>query len=163
MLKSFGEKYGFTTHIISPVTIDGEIVSSTLVRSCLDEGRIEKAYSLLGYYPFLEGRVVQGDRRGGSLLGFPTANLQVDQEVIVPAKGVYVVQAIVKGQAMPAVVNIGNVPTFLSGDAISVEAHILDFQGDLYGQNLRPGFLQKAKDEKKFNSVDDLIAPNRKV
>lgn len=158
MLKSFGEKYGFAVHIIPPVTIDGEVVSSTLVRSCLEEGNIEKAAKLLGYNPFLEGRVVKGDRRGGALLGFPTANLQVDQDIIVPAKGVYVVRAAVGGRSLPAVANIGNVPTFLTGDVISVEAHILDFQGDLYGQELRLEFYKKLRDEKKFASADQLIA-----
>lgn len=158
MLKSLGEKYGFMVHIISPVAVGGEVVSSTLIRSYLEVGAIDKAHDMLGYHPLLKGQVVQGDRRGGAILGFPTANLQVDADVIVPGKGVYVARARLGDQWLPAVVNIGNVPTFLSGDAISIEAHLIDFQGDLYGETLVLNFYKKLRDEKKFSGIEELKA-----
>lgn len=158
MMQKLGEEYGFRVRIISPVTVDDEVVSSTLIRRYLEQGAVNKASEMLGYHPLLEGRVVQGDRRGGALLGFPTANLQVDEDVIVPGKGVYVARARTGGKWLPAVVNIGNVPTFLNREAISIEAHLIGFQGDLYEQTLRLSFYQKLRDEKKFGGIEELKA-----
>lgn len=158
MLQSLGEKYGFKAHIISPVRVDDEVVSSTLIRRYLEQGDIAKARGMLCYYPLLEGRVVAGDRRGAALLGFPTANLQVDEDIMVPGKGVYAARARRKGEWLPAVVNIGNVPTFLSGEAISIEAHLIDFQGDIYGETLGLSFYRKLRDERKFASIEELKA-----
>ncbi|MEQ8173454.1 MAG: bifunctional riboflavin kinase/FAD synthetase [Syntrophomonadaceae bacterium] len=158
MLQALGEGYGFKVHIISPVRVEDEVVSSTLIRRYLEQGVIDKAKEMLCHYPFLEGRVVKGDRRGAAILGFPTANLQVDEDVIVPGKGVYAARVRRKGEWLPAVVNIGNVPTFLSGDAISIEAHLIDFQGDLYGESLGLSFYKKLRDERKFGSIEELKA-----
>lgn len=157
-LQNLGEKYGFKVNIISPVRVEGEIVSSTVIRSYLEQGEIDKARQMLCNYPVVKGRVVQGDRRGAALLGFPTANLRVDEDVIVPGKGVYAARVKYKGEWLPAVVNIGNVPTFLSGDAISIEAHLIDFKGDLYGETLELSFYRKQRDERKFGSIEELKA-----
>lgn len=157
-LKELGSVYGFKVHIVSPVTVAGEIASSSLIRRYLDEGAIEQAYDMLGYHPFIEGQVVKGDRRGGALLGFPTANLQVEADAMIPGKGVYAVKARTLGQEYLAVVNIGNVPTFLSGESISIEAHLLNFDQDLYGQEMTLSLYKKLRDEKKFNGVEELKA-----
>ncbi|HWP98635.1 MAG TPA: bifunctional riboflavin kinase/FAD synthetase [Syntrophomonadaceae bacterium] len=156
-LKELGETYGFQVHIISPVSVNGEVASSSMVRSYLEEGAIERAFDMLGYYPYIEGTVVKGDGRGGATLGFPTANLKVDSDIIVPGKGVYVARAKLNDQLLPAVVNIGNVPTFLTQDAITIEAHIIDFLGDLYCKNMGLIFYHKIRDEKKFDNIESLV------
>ncbi len=162
MLQAFGEKHGFLVHIISPVTIEGELVSSTLVRTCLDEGNVEKAFRLLGYYPFLEGSVAWGEGRGRTI-GIPTANLQVDGDINVPATGVYAARATFGGLEWPCVVNIGRKPTFHENDyPVSIEAHIIGFDGDIYGRNLRLTFLKRLRGEEKFDSVEDLVKQIKK-
>lgn len=156
LLKKLGEKYGFKVSVISPVEVDGKVVSSTLIREMVENGDIKNAQKLLGYYPMVEGTVIPGEQRG-SKLGFPTANLKIETDMLVPGKGVYAAKAYYKDKGYNCVVNIGSKPTFHEDHPIAVEAHIMDFNKEIYSEPLRLFFLDKVRDEKKFNSVEDLV------
>lgn len=156
LLVKLGEEYGFKVSVISPVEVDGKVVSSTLIRELIENGDIKDAQKLLGYYPIIEGKVIVGEQRG-SKIGFPTANLQIGADMLIPGKGVYAAKAYYKDQSYNCVVNIGSKPTFHEAHPISVEVHIMDFANDIYGENLRIAFIDKIRDEKKFNSVEELV------
>ena len=130
------------------------VVSSTRVRRLIAEGRVDEAGALLGHYYTVDGVVVQGRQRGKGL-GFPTANLCADNELVPPA-GVYATTVGVEGVAYPAITNIGTRPTFEDGQETVVESHVLAFDKDLYGARLKLGFVQRLRDEKKFETVDAL-------
>jgi riboflavin kinase/FMN adenylyltransferase len=157
LLKQMGDKQSFGVNIIDPVKYGGETISSSLVRRSLKSGDIAAAYQLLGYYPVLEGIVVEGEHRG-SALGFPTANLGVENIYNVPGKGVYAAQACVGDRNYHCVVNIGSKPTFHEEYPISVEAHLMDFIGDIYGQSICLSFVEKLRNEQRFGSLEELIA-----
>jgi riboflavin kinase / FMN adenylyltransferase len=155
-LRSLGARYGFRAEKIDPVRYKDFVVSSTRVRRLVGEGRVDEAGALLGHYYTIDGTVVQGQQRG-RVLGFPTANICPDNEVI-PPTGVYATTVILDGIAYQSMTNIGSRPTFESGEAIVIETHVLDFDRNLYGQNLRLGFVQRLRDEKKFDGVEPLTA-----
>ncbi len=135
---------------------DGESVSSTRIRAAVAAGDVEAAAAALGRPFELAGTVVEGDRRGATI-GFPTANLDVPANLLLPGRGVYAAWADTAGGAWPAVVNVGVRPTF--GGATEVaEAHLLDFDGDLYGTTLRLRFVARLRDERRFAGVDELSA-----
>lgn len=141
----------FVTKIVDPVWVDGELCSSSLIRQVVMQGDLEKAKRLLGQPFSLSGKVVKGSGRGRQL-GIPTANLSAEQEVL-PPLGVYAAYANHLGKA---VVNIGRRPTFNSQDTVHVEAYFLDFQGDLYDQEIEIFLERKIRDEKKFDSIEEL-------
>jgi riboflavin kinase/FMN adenylyltransferase len=142
----------FETRVVPLVEVEGETVSSSHIRGLIAAGDVAAAARFLGE-PFLfEGEVVTGDRRGREL-GVPTANLVPDDAYVAPGHGVYA--AVADGQ--PAAVNVGVRPTFESGRGLLVEAHLVGFDGDLYGQQLRLAFLERMRGEKRFDSVDALV------
>ncbi|MDD2621332.1 MAG: bifunctional riboflavin kinase/FAD synthetase [Syntrophomonadaceae bacterium] len=156
MLQQMGSKHHFKVNIIAPVEVDGEVVSSSLVRKALDRGDIEFAHRMLGYYPMIEGQVIKGEQRG-SAIGFPTANLGIIADLNVPAKGVYAAKAVLGSNYYKAAVNIGSKPTFHTEYPVSIEAHLIDFNQEIYGEQLRLYFVHKIRDEKKFNGIDELV------
>jgi riboflavin kinase/FMN adenylyltransferase len=156
LLRSLGARYGFRAEKIDPVRYKDFVVSSTRVRRLVSEGRVDEAGALLGHYYGLDGTVVQGQKRGREL-GFPTANLCPENELVPPA-GVYATTANIDGMSYPALTNIGTRPTFESGDENVIETHVLDINKDMYGAKLRLGFVQRLRDEKKFDGVDALKA-----
>jgi riboflavin kinase/FMN adenylyltransferase len=143
----------FETRIVPLVEVDGETVSSTRVRALVAAGEVDAAMRCLGAPFMLEGKVVEGDRRGREL-GFPTANLVPDDRLVVPGHGVYAAFA----NGRPAAVNVGVRPTFETGRGLLVESFLVDYDGDLYGQNLRVAFVSRLRGERRFPSVEDLIA-----
>jgi riboflavin kinase/FMN adenylyltransferase len=150
LLRSHSE---FETRVVPLVEVDGETVSSTQIRALVAAGEVDKAMRFAGG-PFLfEGEVVVGDRRGREL-GMPTANIVPDDALAHTGHGVYAAWA----HGHPAAVNVGVRPTFETGRGLLVEAYLLDFDGDLYGQTLRIAFLERLRGEKRFESVDDLVA-----
>lgn len=161
LLKQLGYQYGFNTVIIEPVKINGQIVSSSSIRQALEQGDIERAAEMLGSYPILSGQVIKGEQRGRTI-GFPTANLSVDQELTIPANGVYAALASIGSLTVKAVVNIGRKPTFHEEFPTTVEAHLIDFDHDIYGQEMRLTFFKKIRDERKFNSIEDLTEQIKK-
>jgi riboflavin kinase/FMN adenylyltransferase len=156
-LREGGGKFGFKVNVLPPVTVDGVPVSSTLVRGLLADGEVSEARKFLGYYPFVEGDVVAGDSRGRSL-GFPTANLNLEEGLTVPANGVYAVKVQLDGEHYLGVANIGIKPTFQGFDAVpNLEVHLLDFHADLYGKRLKVFFTRRIREEKRFSSVGELV------
>jgi riboflavin kinase/FMN adenylyltransferase len=154
MLRSLGARYGFRAEKIDPVRYKDFVVSSTRIRRLITEGRVDEAGALLGHHYAIDGAVVQGQQRGRGL-GFPTANLCPENE-LVPPRGVYATTATLGGVAYPSITNIGTRPTFESGAESVIESHLLDFDKDLYGSRLRLGFVQRLRDERKFDGVDAL-------
>ncbi len=150
------EEYHFVVEEIPPFLVEGITVSSTKIRNALTiDIDLQKANHLLGRKYSLTGNVVEGNKNGRKL-GFPTCNLYIeDTNKLVPANGVYVALAIVSGKQLNAVINIGNRPTFnLTG--VVVEAHLLNFDADLYGEELKLEFIERLRDEQKFESLDAL-------
>ncbi|NLC77925.1 MAG: bifunctional riboflavin kinase/FAD synthetase [Clostridia bacterium] len=160
-LAAAGEKLGFAVEVIPPQREGKELISSTKIRQALAEGNVGKAKKFLGYWPLLEGTVVAGDRRGRKL-GFPTANVQISQEIMLPRLGVYAAKCLVDNVSYSAVVNIGFKPTFAEEKIPVVEAHLLDFRGDLYDCRLEVHLLQYLRPEKKFPQVEKLMEQIRK-
>ncbi|MHB1420206.1 MAG: bifunctional riboflavin kinase/FAD synthetase [Bacillota bacterium] len=157
VLADLASRWSTQVQVVPPVKVEDTIVSSTAIREALEKGDIGWAKALLGYWPILEGEVVPGDQRGRQL-GFPTANLSVDREILVPPEGVYATRVTAEGKLYPGIVNIGRRPTF--GDALpySVEAYIMDFNRDIYGQKVILELIQRIRPEKRFASIDDLVA-----
>lgn len=158
-LRRLGDHYGFAVQSVELLETDAGPVSSTLIRRAVSTGDVERAADLLGRLFARTGRVVPGERRG-SQIGFPTANLDIASGLLVPAGGVYTATAQVGARPVPAVVNIGTRPTF-DGLREVVEAHLLDFEADLYGQDITLQFRQRLRSEQRFESVPDLVAQIR--
>ena len=154
LLNKLGEKFGFAVEQLSPVMVDGAIVSSTRIRDMVQAGMVWEARKLLGRFYRVQGKVITGQKRGGPLLGFPTANICLKDELF-PKTGVYAVWVEVLGQVYPGVANIGYNPTF-GNDYLSVEAHILNFKQNIYGQDIRVHFVQRLRSEKKFSGLNKL-------
>jgi len=155
-LKALGSQLGFQVHVVEPFQVGGEPVSSSKIRALISEGRIEEAALFLGRYPTVKGRVILGAGRG-KRLGFPTANLEVPEKRVIPADGVYAVRVQWEAENHPAVANVGTRPTFGEGKRL-VEAHILDFEGHLYGEELRLEFIERLRPERRFASVEELVS-----
>jgi riboflavin kinase / FMN adenylyltransferase len=150
MLSSHDE---FETRVVPLVAVDGETVSSTQIRALIAAGEVDAAMRCMGA-PFLyEGSVIEGDKRGAGL-GFPTANIVPDDALVAPGHGVYA--AFANGQ--PAAVNVGVRPTFETGRGLLIEAHLIGWDGDLYGKTLRVAFVRRLRGEQRFPSVEELIA-----
>jgi riboflavin kinase/FMN adenylyltransferase len=138
------------------VKLDGEIVSSTRIRNALLAGDVEGAARLLGRHYAVNGTVVHGDKRGRAL-GFPTLNLAVPRERLLPRDGIYAMWATVNGQRVPAAASLGIRPTFGGGDRV-LEAYLLDWSGDVYGDSVEAAFVKRLRDELRFASADELSA-----
>jgi riboflavin kinase/FMN adenylyltransferase len=147
----------FQTRVVELLEIDGEVVSSSHIRGLVLGGAVEYAGRLLGDPFTLSGDVVHGDERGREL-GYPTANLVPDAAFVTPGHGVYAARATTSaGETVPAAVSIGVRPTFVTGRGELIEAYLLDFDGDLYGDRLEIAFLKRLRGEKRFESVDALV------
>jgi riboflavin kinase/FMN adenylyltransferase len=158
LLGEIGDDFGYDVRVIPPHKIAGELVSSSRIREFIREGDIRVANSLLGREFSINGQVIKGDNRGKTL-GFATCNLAVHNEVVNVKPGVYASRGLVGGRLWPAVTNIGFRPTF--GQDLSaprIEAHLLDFEGDIYGQEVELFFVERLREEMKFNDVDNLIS-----
>jgi riboflavin kinase/FMN adenylyltransferase len=152
LLRTLGARYGFKAEKIDPVRYKDFVVSSTRVRRLVSEARVDEAAALLGHAYVIDGVVVRGEQRGRSI-GFPTANLCTENE-LVPPHGVYATSAILDGIVMPSVTNIGTRPTVDASGRTSIETHVFDLDRDLYGAPLRLAFVQRLRDERAFESLD---------
>ena len=156
VLRGLGARYGFRAEKIDPVRYKDFVVSSTRVRRLLSEGRVDEAAALLGHHFFIDGTVTRGAGRGRGI-GFPTANVCTDNE-LVPPPGVYATMVTLDGIVYPSITNIGFRPTFGDVDRVTIETHLFQFDRDLYGQRLRLSFVQRLRDERAFPDVDALRA-----
>jgi len=157
-LEKLSKKYGFTLDKVEPYEVEGQIVSSTFIRQFLNDGDVEFAAKLLGRNYSLSGTVVKGDARG-KILHFPTANIEPQHtHKLIPKPGVYAVEVRYGTASFKGMMNIGYRPTFRKDGRLSVEVHILNFNKDIYGEQLTISFKKRLRDEKKFRSKEELIA-----
>ncbi|GAH77319.1 unnamed protein product, partial [marine sediment metagenome] len=153
-LRALGQDMNFSVSVISPIMINGEMVSSTAIRNALADGNMEKVHNLAGRYFSLHGHIIPGVGRGIKL-GFPTANLDVNPEQALPAEGVYATWVYIDDKACQSMTNIGKRPTF-GGKERMVEVHVLDYQGNIYGRELRIDIVKRLRGEKKFDTAEEL-------
>ena len=153
LLRTLGQRYGFRADKIDPVRYKDFVVSSTRIRRLVTEGRMDEAGALLGHGYYVDGTVVEGKRRGREI-GFPTANLMTDNELL-PPHGVYATTTTIDGIVHAGLTNIGTRPTF-GETGTTVETHLLNYSGDLYGRSVRLGFVLRLRDERRFDDVDAL-------
>ncbi|MFK7694058.1 bifunctional riboflavin kinase/FAD synthetase [Paenibacillus sp. HJGM_3] len=148
----------FVVEVVRPFHLDGEKVSSTLIRRCLEDGHVDHARQLLGRHYQLSGTVIHGDARGRTI-GFPTANLQLNGAYVIPVNGVYAVQVNLDGVRYGGVMNLGTKPTFSDGSLVrTFEVHIFDFNQMIYGAKLLVELVSYIRPERKFGSIDELVA-----
>lgn len=158
-LKELGGEFGFRVFVVDAYKRRGEVVSSSRIRAYVKDGEVKKAAALLGRLYSIKGKVV-GGREIGKEIGFPTANLEVESE-LVPKNGVYAAFAIVEGREREAVLNIGVAPTF-GGKGRTIEVHILDFCDNIYGKKVEVRFASRLRDETAFPSRDALVKAIKK-
>ena len=159
-LAAFARERNMPCYIVEEQTLDGEKISSTRIRERIEQGDMETAQRLLGHFHMFTGKVVHGQHLGRTL-GVPTANLQLPDELVKPAFGVYACSACVDGNFYVAVTNIGTRPT-VNGQGVTVEPWILDFEGDLYGKEITLYFRKFLRPEQKFASLEELKAQIQK-
>ncbi|RYZ75342.1 MAG: bifunctional riboflavin kinase/FAD synthetase [Proteobacteria bacterium] len=155
-LKTRGAELGMNVEVIPPVKVEGELCSSTRIRQALEAGDVKLANSLLGRQFYVRGLVERGAGRGRTI-GIPTANIRTTAETL-PASGVYAGIARTRHGDFKTMVNIGSNPTFVHAGMVGIEAHLLDFTGDLYGDEVRVDFVDRLRSEKKFSSAAELVA-----
>jgi riboflavin kinase / FMN adenylyltransferase len=158
VLTEVGSRLGFTVETVAPFDLDGAAVRSTAVREAVAAGNVEQAAVLLGRPFALDGPIVEGEQRGGGLLGFPTANLGVGPLQALPADGIYATWMAVDGARYPAATSVGIKPTFHETGPRVVESFVLDFDGNLYGKHARLEFVRHLRGQERFDTVDALIA-----
>lgn len=154
-LSFLGKKYGFTLITVPPVQYEGNIVSSSSIRALLEKGEIEKANILLNRFYTIKGKVVKG-KQIGSDLGFPTANIECSSDKLIPAPAVYATFVKLNNKLYKGMTNIGFNETVSENNSLTVETHILGFDGDIYGKKIEILFLKKVRDDKKFESLEAL-------
>lgn len=156
ILRQEGLRKGFHVNEIPPVTIDGDVVSSTLIRGLIKAGEVEECEKYLGRRYSIGGEVVVGNKLGRTI-GFPTSNITIDETMVTPPNGVYITYCIYNGHKYPSVTNVGVKPTIGSFKK-NMETHIFDFNKELYGKHIRVEFLKMTRDEVKFSGVEELAA-----
>lgn len=156
-LRELAEKMNFYVSAVEAKKVDNEIVSSTKIRNALTEGRIKEANKYLGWNYYFSGKVIKGAKRG-RLLGFPTANIELlDENKLIPKSGVYAVKCYLKDQIFFGVMNIGNRPTFNDIDYIIIEVHLINFDKFIYDEIIKIEFIERIRDEQKFEGRESLI------
>jgi len=160
MLKALGKEMGFTVKVIPPFVLNGVAVSSTAIREALTHGNVKQVQKLAGRPFNLSSQVISGIGRGRKL-GFPTANLDIKPEQALPGDGIYATIAHINHEPLPSVTNIGLRPTF-GGNKRWVEVYLIDYAGQLYGQKLKIDFIDRLRDERRFENAEELKAQIRK-
>lgn len=161
LIQTLGKKHGFGVSVFQAQTIGGRVISSSSIRKALLHGDIILASSLLGRPPCLRGTVVHGEERGRQL-GYPTANILPAEDYLIPKRGVYAVWAYLDGKRVSGMMNIGMKPTFHDLYTTMVEVHFFDFIGDLYGSEITVHIVERLRDERKFNGVNELLMQLKK-
>ncbi|MEG0238405.1 MAG: bifunctional riboflavin kinase/FAD synthetase [Clostridium sp.] len=154
ILESLSEKYGFEVEVVKPVKISNIRVSSTYIRSLVEGGFVSKVKKYLGYNYQVEGKVIYSKQLGRTI-GFPTANIEIKEYVLTPRRGIYATKVYIGKEIYFGATNVGYNPT-VNGDKLSIETYILEFNQDIYGKIIKLEFLERIRDEKKFNSLEEL-------
>lgn len=156
LLRALGVERGFAAHVVAPVEIDGAIVSSTRIRNLLIAGDVRGAAKLLGREYGVSGRIVHGEERGRAL-GYPTINIATPPGRLLPRDGIYATWATIGGRRRPAATSLGIRPTFGGGERV-LESYLIDFTGQLYGAEAETSFVERLRDELRFESPEALVA-----
>lgn len=156
-LEKLSKKFNYKLKVIHPIKDGDTVVSSSKIRELIREGRVEEAESFLGRPYSIQGKVIPGESRG-SKLGFPTANIDLTHNYVLPKTGVYYSQTKFDGKTYKSATDIGYNPTFNGNETIKIETYILDFKGDIYGKTIEISFKKFLRDDIKFNNVNDLIS-----
>lgn len=154
ILKEMSFKYRFDLEIVNSIDINDIRVSSTHIRELVDNGDVDKVNKYLGYNFLIKGKIIKGKQLGRTI-GFPTANIKINDNLLIPKKGVYVTSVYIDDNIYYGATNIGYNPT-VKGESLSIETNILEFSEDIYGKIIKLEFLERIRDEKKFNSIDEL-------
>lgn len=155
LLKNLQGKYGYELYIMEPYTYNGDVISSTRIRKILLEGDVKQATKMLSKPYLIKGKVIHGKKLGRTI-GFPTANLQFDENMIIPKKGVYYTNIEYNNKILKGITSVGNNPT-VNGKQLTIETFILNFNDTIYGQEIKVYFIERIRDEIKFNSLEELI------
>ncbi|MCT6869453.1 bifunctional riboflavin kinase/FAD synthetase [Apibacter sp.] len=153
-LQMFSKQFGFKLYKLPALSGNNSVISSTKIRNKISEGKIIRANEYLGYNFLMKGKVIKGDKIGATL-GFPTANIEIDEHKICPKNGVYFVKVKIKENYFYGMMNIGKRPT-VNGLNKQIEVHILDFNRDIYGEEIEIYFYDRSRDENKFSSLEEL-------
>ncbi|MFZ5975561.1 MAG: bifunctional riboflavin kinase/FAD synthetase [Bacillota bacterium] len=159
-ITALGNELGFSVHVVQPVLYKDAAISSTRIRECIQAGNLKDARQMLGRPYAVYGMIDKGYRLG-SRLGFPTANIAYTPDKAIVPNGVYVTEAVMDGKTYAAVTNVGSRPTVSALGQITIETHLLDFHGDIYGKAMEVRFLDKLREEQAFASIDELCAQIR--
>lgn len=154
LLRELQNEYGYELYVMEPCTYDNQVISSTRIRKSLEDGNVLDASKMLGLPYTLSGEVVHGKKLGRTI-GFPTANLKYNENFILPKIGVYYTNIKVNNNIYKGITSVGNNPT-VKGTTLTVETYILDFKQEIYGEQIDISFIKKIRDEKKFNSLEEL-------
>lgn len=155
LLKKFEEEYRYKLYVMEPCKIEDEIISSTTIRKELADGNVRKAFKMLSRPYMLSGKVIDGKKLGRTI-GFPTANLAINKQKVIPKKGVYYTNVKINEKIFKGITSVGNNPT-VNGQELTVETYILDFSNDIYGKEVNIYFIDRIRDEIKFNNINELI------
>lgn len=160
LLKKFEEEYRYKLYVMEPCKNEGEIISSTNIRKELVNGNVRKAFNMLSRPYMLSGKVIDGKKLGRTI-GFPTANLEINRQKVIPKKGVYYTNVKVNEEIFKGITSVGNNPT-VNGQELTVETYILDFSNDIYGKEINIYFIDRIRNEIKFNNINELIEQLKK-
>lgn len=160
LLKKFEEEYRYKLYVMEPCKIEDEIISSTTIRKELADGNVRKAFNMLSRQYMLSGKVIDGKKLGRTI-GFPTANLAINKQKVIPKKGVYYTNVKINEKIFKGITSVGNNPT-VNGQELTVETYILDFSNDIYGKKINIYFIDRIRDEIKFNNINELIEQLKK-
>lgn len=155
MLKELSTKYGYELYVMEPCNYENEVISSTRIRDELLNGNVDKAMKMLNRPYIIKGKVVHGKKLGRTI-GFPTANLDYSKEALIPRKGVYYTNVQWQGKIYKGITSVGNNPT-VNGDKLTIETYILDFNENIYNKEIKLYFIDKIRNEIKFNNIDELV------
>jgi riboflavin kinase/FMN adenylyltransferase len=156
-LREIGQELGYTIEVISALSDESGVISSTEIRKLIETGNVADAARLMGHSYCLHGPVIHGDERGRTI-NVPTANIEYSQEKMIPSNGIYACWAYLKDKKYQAAINIGVNPTFTPDKQIpNVEAHLLDFRDEIYGEDVKLEFVARLRNELRFDSVDSLL------
>lgn len=160
-LRNFQKQLNYTYYEIPPISFNNTLISSTKIRQLISDGTMENMPNLLGEHFYVKGRVVTGNRIGRTI-NYPTANIEYPSNIIKPAKGVYLTTVEIDKKEYPAIANFGKRPTINMPHNLSLEAHILDFNQNIYDKDIKISFIKKLRDEKKFSSLEELKSQLKK-
>lgn len=153
---AYAHELGYEVEVMEKIQYEERDISSTFVREEIAKGEIEKANYLLGYHFFVQGTIVHGNHMGGPVLGFPTVNLLPPPEKLLPPNGVYLTETEIEGRVYQGISNVGYKPTIEGNNPLGVETHLLDFDRNIYGSQIKVDFLERVRPELKFSSVEEL-------